>query len=79
MQSGRVVAYGSRQLKNHEQNYPTQDMELAAVVFTLKIWCYYLYGEQFDVYLYHKSLKYIFHAAGPQYEATQMDGVLRGL
>ena len=37
MQSGRVVAYGSLQLKNHEQNYPTQDMELAAVVFALKI------------------------------------------
>ena len=38
MQSGRVVAYGSRQLKNHEQNYPTHDMELVAVVFALKIW-----------------------------------------
>ena len=37
MQSGRVVAYGSRQLKNHEQNYPTHDMELVAVVFALKI------------------------------------------
>ena len=47
MQSGRVVAYGSRQLKNHEQNYPTHDMELAAVVFALKIWRHYLYGEQF--------------------------------
>ena len=45
MQSGRVVAYGSRQLKNHEQNYPTHDMELAAIVFALKIWCHYLYGE----------------------------------
>ena len=60
MQSGRVVAYGSRQLKNHEQNYPTHDMELAAVVFTLKIWHNYLYGEQFEVYSDHKSLKYIF-------------------
>ena len=60
MQSGRVVAYGSRQLKNHEQNYPTHDMELAAIVFALKIWRHYLYGEQFEVYSYHKSLKYIF-------------------
>ena len=60
MQSGRVVAYGSRQLKNHEQNYPTHDMELAAVVFALKIWHHYLYGEQFEVYSDHKSLKYIF-------------------
>ena len=38
MQSGRVVAYGSRQLKNHEQNYPTHDLELEAIVFALKIW-----------------------------------------
>ena len=50
MQSGKVVAYGSRQLKNHEQNYPTHDMELAAIVFALKIWGHYLYGEQFEVY-----------------------------
>ena len=45
MQSRRVVAYGSRQLKNHEQNYPTHDMELAAIVFALKILCHYVYGE----------------------------------
>ena len=43
MQSGRVVAYGSRQLKNHEQNYPIHDMELAVVVFALKIWHHYLW------------------------------------
>ena len=60
MQSGRVVAYGSRQLKNHEQNYPTHDMELAAIVFALKIGLHYLYGKQFEVYSDHKSLKYIF-------------------
>ena len=60
MQSRRVVAYGSRQLKNHEQNYPTHDIKLAAVVFALKIWRHYLYGEQFEVYSDHKSLKYIF-------------------
>ena len=60
MQSGRVVAYGSRQLKNHKQNYPTHDMEVAAVVFALKIWRHYLYGEEFEVYSDHKSLKYIF-------------------
>ena len=45
IESGRVIAYGSRQLKNHERNYPTHDMELAAVVFALKIWRHYLYGE----------------------------------
>ena len=60
MQSGRVVAYGSHKLKNHEQNYPTHDIELAAVVFALKIWRHYLYGEEFEVYSDHKSLKYIF-------------------
>ena len=59
MQSGRVVAYGSRQLKNHEQNYPTHDMELAVVVFAFMIWHHYLYGEEFEVYSYYKSLKYI--------------------
>ena len=45
MQFGRVVAYGSRQLKNHEQNYPTHDMELATIVLALKIWRHYLYGK----------------------------------
>ena len=60
MQSGRVVACGSRPLKNHELNYPTHDMELAAVVFALKIWRHYLYSEGFEVYSDHKSLKYIF-------------------
>ena len=60
MQSGRVVDYGSRQLKNHEKNYSTHDMELAAIVFALKIWRHYLYGKEFEVYSDHKSLKYIF-------------------
>ena len=60
MQYGKVVAYGSRQLKNHEWSYPTHDMELEATVFVLKIWCHYLYSEQFKVFSNHKSLKYIF-------------------
>ena len=60
MHSWRVVAYGSRQLKNHERNYPTHDMELVAIVFALKIWCHNLYGEQFEVFSYQKSLNYIF-------------------
>ncbi|RVW58032.1 hypothetical protein CK203_114202 [Vitis vinifera] len=47
---GRVVAYASRQLKNHEQNYPTHDLELAAIVFALKLWRHYLYGENFEVF-----------------------------
>ena len=44
MQNGRVIAYASHQLKKHEQNYLTHDLELAAVVFALKIWRHYLYG-----------------------------------
>ena len=59
MQDGKVVAYASRQLKPHEQNYPTHDLELAVVVFALKIWKHYLYGEKCRVYTDHKSLKYL--------------------
>jgi hypothetical protein len=60
MQSGQVVAYASRQLKPHEQNYLTHDLELAAVVFTLKVWRHYLYGVCFEMFSNHKSLKYLF-------------------
>ncbi|KAL0556310.1 hypothetical protein IC582_004823 [Cucumis melo] len=60
MQQGRVIAYVSRQLKSHEQNYPTHDLELAAVVFVLKIWRHYLYGEKIQIFTDHKSLKYFF-------------------
>ncbi|KAG8497006.1 hypothetical protein CXB51_008206 [Gossypium anomalum] len=59
MQEGKVVAYASRQLKPHERNYPTHDLELATVVFALKIWRHYLYGEKCRVYTDHKSLKYL--------------------
>ncbi|XP_024312059.1 LOW QUALITY PROTEIN: uncharacterized protein LOC100823542 [Brachypodium distachyon] len=60
MQEGKVVAYASRQLKPHEMNYPTHDMELAAVVHALKIWRHYLIGNHCDIFTDHKSLKYIF-------------------
>jgi hypothetical protein len=60
MQRGRVIAYGSRQLKPHEGNYPVHDLELAAVIFALKLWRHYLYGEEFEIYTDHKSLQYIF-------------------
>ncbi|RDX93376.1 Retrovirus-related Pol polyprotein from transposon 17.6, partial [Mucuna pruriens] len=56
----RVVAYASRQLKIHERNYPTHDLELAAVVFILKIWRHYLYGSKFEVFSDYKNLKYLF-------------------
>jgi hypothetical protein len=60
MQDGRVVAYASRQLRKHEVNYPTNDLELAAVIHTLKIWRHYLMGKRCELYTDHKSLKYIF-------------------
>jgi len=60
MQEGRVVAYASCQLRPHEVNYLTHDLELAAVVFALKIRRHYLYGTHFEVFSDHKSLKYLF-------------------
>ena len=60
MQNGKVITYASRQLEDHEKNYPTHDLELAAVVFALKIWRHYLYGTRCEVYTDHQSLKYIF-------------------
>jgi hypothetical protein len=60
MQEGRVVSYASRQLKEHVENYPTHDLELAAVVHALKIWRHYLIGHRCEIYNDHKSLKYIF-------------------
>ncbi|WVZ80628.1 hypothetical protein U9M48_028087 [Paspalum notatum var. saurae] len=60
MQEGKVIAYASRQLRKHEVNYPTHDLELAAVVHALKIWRHYLFGNKCEIYTDHKSLKYIF-------------------
>ncbi|RVW81021.1 Transposon Tf2-12 polyprotein [Vitis vinifera] len=60
LQHGRVVAYASRQLKPYERNYPTHDLELAAVVFALKIWRHFLFGETCEIFTDHKSLKYLF-------------------
>ena len=60
MQRGKVIAYASRQLKDYETRYPTHDMELAAVVFALKLWRHYLYGVHCDIYTDHKTLKYLF-------------------
>ncbi|WVZ49208.1 hypothetical protein U9M48_000585 [Paspalum notatum var. saurae] len=59
MQEGRVIAYASRQLRKHEANYRTHDLELAAVVHALKIWRHYLLGNTCHIYTDHKSLKYI--------------------
>jgi hypothetical protein len=63
MQDNRVIAYASRALRPHEQNYPTHDLELAAIVHALKIWRHYLMGAHCNIYTDHKSLKYIFTQA----------------
>ena len=59
MQNGKVIAYVSRKLRSHELNYPTHDLKLAAIVHALKIWRHYLYGETFQIFTNHKSLKNI--------------------
>jgi hypothetical protein len=60
MQDGHVVEYASWQLRKHEEHYPTHDFELAAVVHALKIWRHYRMGKRCEIYMDHKSLKYIF-------------------
>ena len=60
IEHGKEVAYASRNIKVHERNYPTHDLELAAVVFVLKIWSHYFYCVHVDVYTDHKSLLYVF-------------------
>jgi len=59
MQHGKVIAYASRQLKTHEVNYPVHNLELATVVFALRIWRHYLYGSRTQIFTDHKSLKYL--------------------
>ncbi|GKE66312.1 putative reverse transcriptase domain-containing protein, partial [Tanacetum coccineum] len=59
MQREKVIAYESRQLKIHKENYTTHDLELGAVVFALKIWRHYLYGTKCTVFTDHKSLQHI--------------------
>lgn len=71
MQGGRVVAYVSWQLKNHERNYPTHDLELASVVHALKTWRHYLMGKRCEFFTDHKRLKYI-HAEGVELQTKKM-------
>jgi len=63
MEDNRVIAYASRALRNHEMNYPTHDLELAADIHTLKLWRHHLMGTHCNIYTDHKSLKYIFTQA----------------
>jgi hypothetical protein len=60
MQEGRVISYSLRQLRRHEEHYPTHDLELAVVVMALQTWRHYLHGNVVHIYTHHKSLKYIF-------------------
>jgi hypothetical protein len=60
MQDGRAIAYASRQLRRHEDHYPTHDLELLAIVHALKVWRHYLLGNLVQIYTDHKSLKYLF-------------------
>ena len=59
-QESQAIAYVSRKLKPHERNYPTHDLELAAFIFSLRIWRHYLLGEKFRLFIDHKSLQYLF-------------------
>ncbi|GKE44731.1 putative reverse transcriptase domain-containing protein, partial [Tanacetum coccineum] len=61
IQRRKVFAYASRQLKIHEKNYTTHDLELGAIVFALKIWRHYLYGTKYVVFTDHKSLQHILY------------------
>ncbi|GKF70436.1 putative reverse transcriptase domain-containing protein, partial [Tanacetum coccineum] len=65
IQRGKVITYASRQLKKHEENYPTHDLEFAVVVFALKIWRHYLYGVKFIIYTDHRSLQYFLEKKDP--------------
>ncbi|KAI3669400.1 hypothetical protein L6452_40635 [Arctium lappa] len=61
MQEGKVITYASRQLKEHEKNYVTQNLKLAAVVFAWMVWRHYLYGVKCQIYTDHKSLRHLFN------------------
>lgn len=60
MQRDKVISYAAGQLNVHEKNYPTDELELATVVFALKIWRHYLYGVHVDVFINKNSLQYVF-------------------
>ena len=79
MQKGKAIAYISRKLKPHEQNYPTHDLELATMIFALKKWRHYLYGVTFEVYTDHKSFKYFFFLKRVEFEATSANEIFERL
>ncbi|WVZ76603.1 hypothetical protein U9M48_024567 [Paspalum notatum var. saurae] len=78
MQEGRVIPYASRQLRKHEANYPTHDLELAAVVHALKIWRHYLLGNTCHIYTDHEPQIYP-HTTRIEYEETTVVRIDKGL
>ena len=60
MQDGRVIAYISRKLRRHEENYVTHDLELLAIVYALKVWSHYLVGQKFELRTNHCGIQHIF-------------------
>ena len=79
MQHGRVITYASQQLRTREKNYTTHDLELAAVIFTLKFQRHYLYGVSCEIFLNHKSLKYIFTQKEVNMRQKEVSGADKGL
>nr|GFB48342.1 putative reverse transcriptase domain-containing protein [Tanacetum cinerariifolium] len=79
MQREKVIAYAFWQLRTHEENYMTHDLELGAVVFAFRLWRYYLYGVKCTVFTDHKSLQYIMDQKGTEHEETKMDRALERL
>jgi hypothetical protein len=74
MQNEKVITYVSLLLKPHEQDYPSHDLELAAIVHALKIWRHYLIGNKCNVFIDHKKSKIHLHPAGPQPPSGKMAG-----
>jgi len=79
MQEEKVVAYASRQLKPYEKNYPTHNLELAAVVFVFKIWRHCLYGVPCRIFTDHQSLKSIFTQKELNLRQRRFVGIIKGL
>ena len=72
MQHNRAVAYASRQLKSHEQNHPTHDLELDSIIFALKILQHYLLETRVEIYIDHKSLEIYLYLKRVIYETEEM-------
>ena len=79
MQDGRVVSYASRQLRPHELNYATHDLELVAVVHALKTWRHFLIANRCDCVHGSQEFEVHFHTEGAESQAKEMVGAYKGL